>query len=947
VKKIILLLCLFSCSGLLRASNVTNVMVGGIEYHYRLVPGGAEIVPGGSYSPIYNSNVQSPLSLTIPSALNGHPVVSIGGSAFSLCTNLTSVVIPDTVTSIGPYAFTYCGLKSVHIGASVKTIGENAFSFCGLTRLDIPDSVTTIGDYAFSEGLEINPIRIGNNVTHIGQRAFARCHALTSITIPDRVKTIGKGAFYNCWRLASADLGAGVETIGESAFDGCSSLATVHIGESMRQIGAWAFANCGIVSLALPDSVITLGIGAFYRCNSLEVLTVGSGITSIPDFTFQGCCSLLFFNIPDSIVSIGKDAFEGCERLKSINIGSGVKTIGDHAFKNCYGLKAVCFQGNAPKNVGRDIYSLTPPDMTSYVPSPSWGWDGFDIWTGEPLSTYLPPLWQDRPISHSPRFNVTFDEQGGSAVEDRSYLDLFRDTTYGELPVSTRLGYTFLGWFLESGERVFPDRLIERRHHVITARWQANRVTVTFNSQGGTAPSPSSKTVMHGATYGPLATTTRAGYTLGGWWTGADGTGTEVTSGTTVTITANQTLHAKWTANSYTLTVTGGSGSSSYTNGARVTITANPPAVGKTFDRWTGATQHLASVLSSPTTVTMPFSNITVTAMYKDIQYTLTVTGGSGGGTTFTNGQKVAISANPPAADKAFDRWTGATQYVGNVTSSTTVVTMPAENITVISTYKEGYRLSVFSGAGGGVLYTNGQRVVITAYSPDVRKSFDQWVGDVQYVDCTTSSVTTVTMPAQAIALEATYCFAPKWSVYEGKLQHQLIGFKGEDTPVIQKEALSALAVVYTSKENSGCVWIEWSAAGVAADCMDVNCTVYQVSDKRDKRDRLIAARELISLSLKGADREAGVFIGASTWTGRYGATEEVSEKQSAPLFGRAISPEDYSHGAGRLRLNQSISTELNNAADVAAIARLLRERIKNFPDVDRLDDLLRSATGE
>jgi uncharacterized repeat protein (TIGR02543 family) len=145
----------------------------------------------------------------------------------------------------------------------------------------------------------------------------------------------------------------------------------------------------------------------------------------------------------------------------------------------------------------------------------------------------------------------------------------------------------------------------------------ANSYTVTFNAQSGTTPSPSSKSVTYGSSYGSLPITTRAGYLFSGWWTGAGGAGSLVTDSTTFAITSAQTLYAKWIP-VYTLTVNNGNGSgTTYTNQQQVTITASNAPAGKRFDRWTGSTQYVASVTSAVTTVTMPAQNISVMATYR------------------------------------------------------------------------------------------------------------------------------------------------------------------------------------------------------------------------------------------------------------------------------------------------------------------------------------------
>ena len=240
-------------------------------------------------------------------------------------------------------------------------------------------------------------------------------------------------------------------------------------------------------------------------------------------------------------------------------------------------------------------------------------------------------------------------------------------------------------------------------------------------------------------------------------WTGDTAYLASVTSpNTTVTMPATNISVSATYSDLYTLSVSNGIGGGAYTNGQKVAITANAPLAGTIFDRWTGATQYVASVTSTNTTVTMPATNISVSATYVNI-YTLTVVNGSGGGSSYTNGQQVAIAANAPPAGTIFGRWTGDTAYLASVTSPNTTVTMPGANISVSAIYINIYTLTVTNGTGSGSSYTNGQQVAVTANSAAPGKAFDRWTGSTQYVASATSPSTTVTMPATNIAITATY----------------------------------------------------------------------------------------------------------------------------------------------------------------------------------------------
>ena len=184
---------------------------------------------GNSYYPSIFGNVNpSVTSITIPNS-----VTSIGFAAFYNCQSLTSITIPNSVTSIGNYAFLACtGLTSITIPNSVTSIGEYAFSGCtGLTSITIPNSVTSIGDWAFSYCTSLTSITIPNSVTSIGFGEFVGCTSLISITIPNSVTSIGGNAFSGCTGLTSITIPNSVTSIGLNAFEGCTSLTSITMPE--------------------------------------------------------------------------------------------------------------------------------------------------------------------------------------------------------------------------------------------------------------------------------------------------------------------------------------------------------------------------------------------------------------------------------------------------------------------------------------------------------------------------------------------------------------------------------------------------------------------------------------------------------------------------------------------------------------------------------------------
>ena len=156
-------------------------------------------------------------------------VTQIGYEAFYDCDSLTSVTIPDSVTTIGDEAFCGCDITSITIPDSVTTIGDDAFGGCeSLTSVTIGDSVTTIGEWAFNYCLSLTSVTIPDSVTTIGGGAFRDCNSLTSVTIPDSVIMIGDYTFAHCSNLTSVIIGDSVTTIGEWVFSTCRSLESVY-----------------------------------------------------------------------------------------------------------------------------------------------------------------------------------------------------------------------------------------------------------------------------------------------------------------------------------------------------------------------------------------------------------------------------------------------------------------------------------------------------------------------------------------------------------------------------------------------------------------------------------------------------------------------------------------------------------------------------------------------
>lgn len=237
-------------------------------------------------------------------------------------------------SSIGKNAFCYCNLTSITIPDSVTSIGEGAFSGCtNLTSVTIPDGVTSIKNYTFSDCYKLTAITIPDSVTTIEKNAFYHCQGLTTIMIPDNVTSIGSSAFQYCG-LTNVSIGSGVTSIGDTAFKGCDNLTSITIPASVANIGIFAFNIERLISIDVDvdNQNYSSEDGVLFDKEKATIICYPHGKTETS------------YEIPDGVTSIRYYAFHGCN-LTSITIPASVTSIQSQVFRFSNNLTSINFKG--------------------------------------------------------------------------------------------------------------------------------------------------------------------------------------------------------------------------------------------------------------------------------------------------------------------------------------------------------------------------------------------------------------------------------------------------------------------------------------------------------------------------------------------------------------------------------------------------------------------------
>lgn len=358
------------------------------------------------------SGVDHTLSVTFPSdeseysgvtAIPAHveyegeqyTVVEVGYLSFSEVKGITSITIPETVTTIAGAAFWESSLSEITIPSSVTTIGESAFENTNLTEIVIPESVLSLGDDVLSLCASLESVTLNNNPTAIPARMVSGCTSLAGMTIP-----------------------ATVTKIGEFAFSECAALEDISLPSGVTEIGRFAFAYTPELKLLpLPETVTSVGHGVFYQ-SGIEEASLPEAITVIPDGMYQCCASLREFEISNTVTEIEQEAFYWCFALDKITFGESVTTIGNKAFMGDKALTSVTSLNTVPP-VGAAFDSEVYENAILYVPNAALeaykaadGWKEFNNIIG--IGSGVDEIGQEA------AFSVTAIDGGIEVVSDKA-----------------------------------------------------------------------------------------------------------------------------------------------------------------------------------------------------------------------------------------------------------------------------------------------------------------------------------------------------------------------------------------------------------------------------------------------------------------------------------------------------------------------------------------------
>lgn len=293
--------------------------------------------------------------LIIPDTIDGYKVIAIKRGAFAGHSELTSIMLPESLMSIGPHSFSGTSIRTITIPKNVNRNGEDGYvstsgSLNGatdLTEVIFQDGITKIPDYICASCNNVTKIVIPSSVTEIGNYAFRNCSMLSSIELPKELNTIGEGAFCECEKLNNVELPDSVLSIGSQAFYRCKEINSITLPKNLASMGYSVFSGTQISSITIPKTLEkckyhhewlpsrgNVDKGPLSDANNLAEVIFEDGSEKIADYICLGVGKLTAVALPDTVRSIGNRSFFKCS-LKEIDLPDNITEIGGFAFFGC------------------------------------------------------------------------------------------------------------------------------------------------------------------------------------------------------------------------------------------------------------------------------------------------------------------------------------------------------------------------------------------------------------------------------------------------------------------------------------------------------------------------------------------------------------------------------------------------------------------------------------
>jgi hypothetical protein len=295
-----------------------------------------------------------------------------------------SVSEAEAVTDLKMYfnSSSISSFNELYYFKGLTSIKMEAFSNSALSSVIIPNTVTTIGEIAFYGCSNLTSIKIPSSVTDIKNYAFQNCTNLTSISITANICFIGAGAFDNTgWFNNQSD---GIKYLGNwcIGYKGTKPTGTLTISSGTLGVASDAFANCtGITSVSLPYTLKYINTAAFHGCSNMTSITMPISVISIGHQAFYGCSNLGSINLGNALIDIGQFAFYNCTSLNTVTIPNTVTTIAEVAFDNCTGLTSMTVLATTPPTIQEYTFRNVSKTIPVYVPHGSADeYDGASYW---------------------------------------------------------------------------------------------------------------------------------------------------------------------------------------------------------------------------------------------------------------------------------------------------------------------------------------------------------------------------------------------------------------------------------------------------------------------------------------------------------------------------------------------------------------------------------------